>query len=269
MRYSLFVIISFCVFAQSFAQEDANTDSLKNDRLKGLSIEIANLTRTPLGEGDLILDQWIQFTVEERGITRTGILHFSKEDSAVVWLDDVNRSSYFYRASPSSPIITVSTKSNQGTQLTEEMMLAMGFIRSDTVITNFHLHEDAPEIEIIGKTCLGATSEITEENTDFTTVWVCKKSDLKKNERRLIKRAIEIWCTNQTAHPKIQTAQFEEEWNILGISESGFEFKILDWGTEGDFVIALDQIMVNIPGRDIKQVAKEHHEKYMENQKED
>ena len=76
MRYSLFIILSFCLITQSFAQEDSDNDSLKNDRLKNLSLEIANLTRTPLGEGDLVLKQWVQFTVEERGKTRSGIISF-------------------------------------------------------------------------------------------------------------------------------------------------------------------------------------------------
>ena len=269
MKTWLLILLSLLAFTQVWAQEETQQDSAKHDRLKSLSLEIANLTRVPLGEGDLILKQWVQFTIEDRGRSRSGRIHFSKEDSTVVWLDDVNRNSFFYRATPSSPIITVSTRANQGTELTQEMMLAMGFLRLDLDPTLFEITHDAPELEILGRTCKGANSEVSEEMTDITTVWICEKNELRKEERRLINRAVEIWCSNQTAHTRIQSAQFDEGWNILGISEEGFEFKILDWGQDGDFVIALDQIMVNVPGRDIKQVAKEHYEKHLEDQKED
>ena len=148
--------------------------------------------------------------------------------------------------------------------------MAMGFLREDLAPTHYELLDEAPEIEILGRLCTAATSEVSEENTDVTTFWVCKKGDLKKEERRMIKRAMDTWCSNQTAHNRIQSSQLQEDWNILGVSEEGFEFRILEWGEEGDFALALDQIMVNVPGRDLNQIAKEHYEKHMEeSQKED
>jgi hypothetical protein len=264
-------LITFLLVATQVSSQEQKVDSAKNDRLNSLSLEIANLTRTPLGEGDLILKQWVQFTVEVKGRSKSGRIHFSEEDSTVVWFDDVARStSFFYRSTPTSPIVTISTKSNQGTELTQDMMMAMGFLRDGQEPTRFEILDEAPELEILGRLCTAATSEITEENTDVTTFWVCKKSGLKKDERRMIKRAIDTWCSNQTSHNRIQSSQLQEDWSILGVSEEGFEFRILDWGADGDFALALDQIMVNVPGRDLNQIAKEHYEKHMEErQKED
>ncbi|MBM72000.1 MAG: hypothetical protein CL847_04365 [Crocinitomicaceae bacterium] len=264
-------LLFFSLAITSVTAQKVELDSAKNDRLNTLSQEIANLTRTPLGEGDLILKQWVQYTINKKGQNRSGIIHFSKDNSTVVWLDDVNReTSFFYRETNSSPIITVSTKSNQGTELTHDMMVAMGFLKEDLKPTKYEILDEAPVLEILGRLCTGATSEITEENTDVTTFWVCKKNELRKEERRILKRAIETWCSNQTSYNRIQSAQLSEHWNILGVSEEGLEFRILDWGDEGDFVLALDQIMITKPGRDLKQIAKEHYEKNMDNsQKED
>ena len=264
-------LITILLIATQVGAQEEKVDSAKNDRLNSLSLEIANLTRTPLGEGDLILKQWVQYTIEEKGRNKTGVIHFSKEDSAVVWLDDVTRStSFFYRASPTSPIVTISTKSNQGTELTHDMMMAMGYLREDLAPTHYEIHDEAPELEILGRLCTAATSEMSEENTDVTTFWVCKKGDLKKEERRMIKRAVDTWCSNQTAHSRIQSSQLQEDWNILGVSEESLDFRVLQWGEEGDFALALDQIMVNVPGRDLKQIAKEYYDKHMEeSQKED
>lgn len=264
-------LLFFYLAITSVKAQKVELDSSKNDRLNTLNQQIANLTRTPLGEGDLILKQWVQYTINKNGQNRSGIIHFSKDNSTVVWLDDINRkTSFFYRATTSSPIVTVSTKSKQGTELTHEMMVAMGFLKEDLKPTKYEILDEAPVLEILGRLCTGATSEITEENTDVTTFWVCKKNELRKEERRILKRAIETWCSNQISYNRIQSAQLSEDWNILGVSEEGLEFRILDWGDEGDFVLALDQIMINLPGRDLKQIAKEHYEKNMdESQKED
>ena len=106
----------------------AQTDSTKNDRLRELSTEVANLTRSPLGEGDLILKQWVKISVEERGKTRTGIIRFTEGDSASIWQDDMNRSSsLFYRPSPTAPIVTIVPGIHQGTQLNDDLMAAIGY----------------------------------------------------------------------------------------------------------------------------------------------
>ena len=105
-------LLFFSLAIKSVTAQKVELDSAKNERLNTLSKEIANLTRTPLGEGDIILKQWVQYTIEKKGQNRSGIIHFSKDDSTVVWLDDVNRkTSFFYRATNSSPIVTISTKS--------------------------------------------------------------------------------------------------------------------------------------------------------------
>ena len=70
-------LLFFSLAITSVPAQKVELDSAKNDRLNTLSQEIANLTRTPLGEGDLILKQWVQYTINKKGQNRSGIIHFS------------------------------------------------------------------------------------------------------------------------------------------------------------------------------------------------
>ena len=247
----------------------AQTDSTKSYRLRELSTEVANLTRSPLGEGDLILKQWVKFSVEERGKTRTGIIRFTEGDSALIWQDDINRSSsLFYRASPTAPLVTIVPGINQGTQLNEDLMAAIGYYNDSLASTGYEILKEYPQLEILGVECKGGTSIMSEENTDLTTLWVGKKGDFKKSEREVIKRAVKVWASNQPKRFQVFGAEYNEDWVVLGIDEEGMKFRIVEWEMDDDFAIALDKIMVNVPGRDIKQIAKEYYEEHM-NQKED
>ena len=120
----LLLYLGIALSFNSFSQQD----STKSARLAKLNEEIANLTRTPLGEGDLILKDWVEFTVTERGKKRTGRMQFANNDTSFIWFDNIERSnSYFFRATNSSPINTIIPGVSQGTQLTDEMMVAMGY----------------------------------------------------------------------------------------------------------------------------------------------
>lgn len=82
------VSLTFSYNANSLSKEASDTTSTtKRKRVPNLMQEIANLTRTPLGEGDLRLKLWMQYTIEERGGTRSGRVYFSEEDAAIAWID--------------------------------------------------------------------------------------------------------------------------------------------------------------------------------------
>jgi hypothetical protein len=272
MRNSIFILLALCLSIPTIAQDTTKTETTTRKRVPNLTEEIANLTRTPLGEGDLRLELWIQYTVEERGRTRSGRIYFSDESTAIAWIDDLARpKSFFFRASPTEPIITVIPSINQGTQLTESMMKAMGFISDSSEQVKYSSGEDAAISQILGRECLGASCE---SDGKVWTMWTCGKSEIKREERGTVSRGVEIWALNQTTINPIKSAIIEEGAFVLGFDSEGYEFRVLDWGFEGDFVIALDNIMVNVPGRDLNQVAKEYVEelerkKEEEGQKED
>ena len=260
MNYRILLVLvgSLAISHYSTSQDEKDQKDQKRDKLAELSEEIANLTRTPMGEGDLVLKNWIQYSIEERGRKRYGRIHFSSEDSAVVWFDDIDRpKSYFYRATPTSPIITVIPSINQGTQLTEEMMTTMGYSSEVLEPVVYELKDSADSKDIVARPCKGAVSE-------NCTMWICPKSELKKDERRALKRGIVIWLSTLAGHSDLKAAVIEDSWNVLGFSEKGYEFEVFDWGFEDNFAVALDKIMVNIPGRTLNQVAKEYYEKHLE-----
>lgn len=260
MNYRILLVLMVALSISNFSNSQEEKDQ-KRDNLAKLNEEIANLTRTPLGEGDLVLKNWIQYSIEERGRKRYGRIHFSSEDSAVVWFDDIDRpKSYFYRATHTSPIITVIPSINQGTQLTEELMTTMGYSSVGIEPVIYELKDDAVSKDIVARPCEGAVSE-------NCIMWICPKSELKKAERRALKRGVELWLSTLAGHTNLKEAVIKDSWIVLGFSEEGYEFEVFDWGFEDNFVVALDNIMVNIPGRTLNQVAKEYYEKHLEEDK--
>lgn len=263
MRNTLLALLAFC-FSVPVSGQDSTTVT-KRKRIPNLTQEIANLTRSPLGEGDVRLKLWLQYTVEESGRSRSGRVYFSEDRSTLCWIDDLARpKSFFYRESPETPIITVVPFIKQGTQLTESMMKAMGFISEDKELVRYEAEKDST-IQILGRECHGSVYAKGEE---VWTMWTCGKSEFKRDEREAVRRGVGIWASNQTTIDPIKSAIIEEGQFVLGFDKNGYQFRVLDWGLEGDFVIALDEIMVNVPGRDLNLVAKEYVEE-LERQKED
>ena len=80
--------LSFCSYSQQ--------DSTKSARLANLNAEIANLTRTPLGEEDLILKDWVVFTVTEKRKTRTGRMQFATNDTSFIWFDNIEKVKFIF-----------------------------------------------------------------------------------------------------------------------------------------------------------------------------
>jgi hypothetical protein len=261
------VLLTLSYSPNSLAQvETDTTTTTKRKRVPNLMQEIANLTRTPLGEGDLRLKLWMQYTIEERGGTRSGRVYFSENDPAIAWIDNLSRpKSFFYRASPDSPIVTVVPSIKQGTQLSENMMVAMGFISEEIDPIEYTVNKDAATLDILGRECEGA---VYSDASKPMTMWYCGKSEFKREERDVVWRGVGVWARNQTTIEPIKSALIEEGQFVLGFDKADYKFRVLDWGMDGDFVIALDEIMVNVPGRDLNQVAKEYVED-LERQKED
>ena len=92
-------------------------------------------------------------------------------------------------------------------------------------------------------------------------MWTTDKSDLQKLDRKLLERGLEFWFRNQANKPFISSAIINTGEFPLGFNFESYEFRVLEWGFGSDFVIALDKMMINIPGRDLNQVAKEYSEK--------
>lgn len=241
----LFLVLSF---SNTFAQ---GLDTLsRNDRLKLLAAEVHDLTRQPLGEGDVVFNNWIELSYKKNGVVKISRVLFSDTDSSAAWVDNINDTrSYFFSKSDSPTIYTVIPEIEQGTTLSEDLMKALGYTEIEKYI-DYVPDEKAEEELITGRVCHPAKD-------DSTTVWVAKKSELKKAERSIVKRGVKIWASNQTKHSQIRSYRVDEGMFALGFDYDGIEVRVIDFGSEGDFTLALDKIKVNIPGRDLKSIADE------------
>lgn len=244
----LFAILIICV-TDSTAQDTLS----RNERLQMLANEIHNLTREPLGEGDLILDHWLDFSLTHKDQTQIGRIYFSATDSAFAWTEDItNAKSVMFRKHSNSTIYALTPGTGQGTTLTEELMTAMGYNEIESRILYEADKKLDPEL-ITGRECLPSVD-------DSTTVWIAAKSEFKKTERFVVKRGVELWASNQTNYDQIRGFLVAENDFALGFDYDGIEFRVIDFSTEGDFVLALDKISVNIPGMDLNTLAKKQAE---------
>ena len=151
-RSILFATLILCV-TNATAQD---TTLSRNERLQMLASEIHNLTREPLGEGDLILDHWIDFSLTQNSQTHIGRIYFSTTVSAFAWTDDITNSKrLMFSKYPNSTIYALTPETGQGTTFTEELMTAMGY---DEIETQFFYEADK-KLE----PCLLYTSDAADE----------------------------------------------------------------------------------------------------------
>lgn len=261
------LITHFLFFFLSFlAQEDTNTQSIV---LPSMAEEISNLTRAPLGEGTLHFENLIMYTIEDRGNSRAGKIYFSEDHEAVVWLEDLNRDkNLFFRATASSPIITITPSINQGAELSPEMMKAMGYSENIKPREVYLIDSERPLETIVNLECQAAIAILDESEH---MMWVAPKKSFKKAERIMLKRGVNLIFKNQTHTPSLSSAIIKESWIPLGYNYASYKFRILSWELDDEFKLEQGNLMIKIPGLDLKQVAKKYVEdlKKKDLQKED
>lgn len=257
MKPFLKFIISTCFLlfflngnSETFAQEI-------NKLLPSMAEEIANLTRVPLGEGTLNFENWLVYSVEARGNKRTGKVYYSDNHNTFCWTDDLNNTkSFFFRDSTQATTLTLIPKNKQGTELSPAMMRAMGYTKEKQEPVIYKVEKDADESMIKDYTCHAATSSF--EDLEYT-MWVADKKKIKRSERKMLGRVLRFWFSNQPTSA-LASANIKESWIPLGFNSEGYEFRVLDWGTEGSFSVIKDDYMINVPGLDLNAVAKKYVE---------
>ena len=249
-----FLLVTVCCFAQ----DSTSTPLPQSRQLPSMAEEISNLTRRPLGLGTLKFENFIMYTVEDRGKRRAGKIYYSGEHEAVVWLEDLNRDkNLFFRATLSSPIITVTPSTNQGAELSVEMMTALGYTSSTPPSIEFLIEPEHSLETIASSECKPALASI---NDISHVMWVADSKSFKKTERRMLQRGLGLIFKNQTRTPALTTAIVNESWIPLGFNFEGYKFRVLSWGLDGDFTLEQDEMMINILGLDLIQVAKKYIE---------
>ena len=255
MKIILFITSFLVLFLSSLAQDSTST---QNRHLPSMAEEISNLTRSPLGEGTLKFENFVMYTVEENEKSRAGKIYFSEDHEAVVWLEDLNHeNNLFFRASPDSPIITIIPSINQGSEISPEMMQALGFSDNIEPTEDYIIDKTSPLETIANSECQPATSMLDESKH---TIWVATKKSFKKPDRLMLERGLRFIFKNQTRSPFLSAAITKESWIPLGYNCDNYQFRILNWGLDGDFKLEQGDIMVKILGLDLQQVAKQYVE---------
>jgi hypothetical protein len=258
MKSFLQFIISTC-FLLLFLNGNINTYAQEVDkRLPSMVEEIANLTRVPLGEGTLVFEHWLVYSVETKGRKRTANIYYSDTHNAFCWSDDLSHTkSFFFRDSTNATTLTLIPKNKQGTELSPAMMKAIGFTneKQDDVI--YKVDKKAATSTIKDLTCRAATASF--EDVAYT-MWVADRKKIKRDEREMLGRGLRFWLSNQPRLTALSSAKLKESWIPLGFNSDGYEFRVLDWGTEGTFSVVKDDFMINVPGLDLNAVAKKYVE---------
>jgi len=239
---------------------NANSDTFAQDANKrppSVADEVANLTRLPLGEGTLIFENWLVYSVNLKGKKRTAKIYYSDNHPTFCWTDDLNNTkSFFFRDSLNATTLTLIPKKKQGTELSPAMMKAMGFTKEKRDKVIYKLNKEAEYTLIKDHTCHAATSLF--EDIEYT-MWVADRKKIKRSERKMLGRGLRFWFSNQQS-AAMSSGNMKESWIPLGFNFEGYEFRVLDWGTEGSFSVVKDDFMINVPGRDLKEVAKKYVE---------
>ncbi len=253
MKLLLFIPCFLIFLLSSFAQDSTVTSS---KFIPSMAEEIANLTRRPLGEGTLNFERFIMYTVEDHGKSRAGKIYFSNEHEAVVWLEDINRDeNLFFRATPESSTITITPSIKQGSELSPELIKALGYADdiepSETYITD----KEIPVDTIANSECQAAVALLDELKH---TMWVALKKSFKKADRQMLERGIRLIFNNQTRSTFLSSAIVNDSWIPLGFNCDSYQLRIINWGTDGEFKIEQKDLMIKILGLDLNQVAKKY-----------
>jgi len=257
MKSYLQFIISTC-FLLFFLNGNSDTFAQEVKKLlPSMAEEIANLTRVPLGEGTLIFENWLIYSVEAKGKKRTAKIYYSDNHNTFCWSDDLNNTtSFFFRDSTHATTLTLIPKNKQGTELSPAMMKALGFTKEKRDKVIYKIEKEAASSTIKDLTCRAATSSF--EDIEYT-MWVADRKKIKRSERDMLGRGLRFWFSNQQ-RAALASANMKESWIPLGFNSDGYEFRVLDWGTEGSFSVVKDDFMINVPGLDLNAVAKKYVE---------
>jgi len=137
------------------------------------------------------------------------------------------------------------------------MMKAMGFTEEDGDAVIYKIEKGADSSTIIDFTCKAATTSF--EELDYT-MWVVDFKKIKRANRDMLSRGLRFWFSNRPGTSALSSANIEESWIPLGFNFDGYEFRVLDWGTESTFSLVKDDLMINVPGLDLNAVAKKYVE---------
>ena len=74
----------------------------------------------------------------------------------------------------------------------------------------------------------------------------------------MLERGIRLIFNNQTRSTFLSSAIVNDSWIPLGFNCDSYQLRIINWGTDGEFKIEQEDLMIKILGLDLNQVAKKY-----------
>ncbi|MDA0940233.1 MAG: hypothetical protein O2990_04465 [Bacteroidetes bacterium] len=248
----------------------SQTPDLKND-VTGAEMmeELMRLTQMPLADAPLSFQGHLACNVTQGGRTTVGEIRWESEQGILMWTDQLDRQgNYTLVKGPDSPLATVSLENQEGAFMSPQMMTMAGYWSEEEPATPRILKADKKleAIEVMGHPCLAFSGK---EGKDRVVVWVADVNAFEFNPDQLaaFRAAFSGWMQYRPQRVLRNVilpegVPLKVEWGIA--DDSGtlpHAMELVTLNAAAQFNLDAPNLWMQVPGRDINQVAKEMKEK--------
>ena len=231
--------------------------------------ELMRLTQMPLADAPLSFEGHLACNVTQGGRTTVGEIRWESEQGILMWTDQLDRQgNYTLVKGPDSPLANVSLENQEGAFMSPQMMTMAGYWSEEEPAAPRILKADKKleALEVMGHPCLGHSGK---EGKERVVVWVADVSAFEFNPDQLVafRAAFSGWMQYrpQTVLRNLDLpagVPLKVEWGIAeddGALPNAMELVTLNVAAQ--FKLDAPNLWMQVPGRDINQVAKEMKEK--------
>lgn len=231
--------------------------------------ELIRLTQIPLAEAPLTFQGHLAYNLTRGTRTTVGEIRWESEHGMLMWTDQLDRrGQYSLRKSSDSPLATINLEYQEGSFMTAQMMEMAGFWSEKAPAAPRPLKADKKleSLEVMGHPCVAYSRK---EGKDRVVVWVAAADAFELNADQLdaFRAAFSGWMQYrpQTVLRNLDLpagVPLKVEWGIAaddGALPNALELVTLNAAAQ--FTLDAPNLWMQVPGRDINQVAKEMKEK--------
>ena len=231
--------------------------------------DLIRLTQVPLSEAPLSFQGHLACNVTQGGKTTVGEIRWESEQGILMWTDQLDRQgNYTLVKGPESPLANVSLENQEGAFMSPQMMTMAGYWSEEAPAAPRPLKVDKKleSLEVMGHPCVAYSSK---EGKDRVVVWVADSDAFEFNVDQLdaFRNAFSGWMQYrpQTVLRNLTLpagVPLKVEWGVAdddGVFPNAMEVVTLNVAAQ--FKLDAPNLWMQVPGRDINQVAKEMKEK--------
>lgn len=248
----------------------AQTPDLKTHVSGGeMMEELIRLTQVPLAEEPLHFQGHLACNLSRGARTSVGEIRWAQDHSMLLWTDQVDRhGQYTLRKSADAPLATIHLENREGSYMSPEMMTMAGYWSEEANKAPRTLKADKKlePMEVMGHPC---TAHSGKEGKERVVVWMTDAAGLKLDDTQLeaYREAFAGWMTYRPDKVLRNLAlpagvPLKVEWGVAdedGALPNAMELVTLNAAAQ--FNLDAPNLWMQVPGRDINQVAKEMQEK--------